>query len=416
MNTSPIYRGGLERAKLVYPNLDLNNLKLIGWGAGQSFTDYFPWTELNLAYTVCPYQKEVGLTLHGVHVRSPDVLKNEDPANTLIIVFSSFLSEIYKQLRAYGQFRVVNAVGFSTEESDIDSFKEWLKVFPYFKLERPRPIAASIGIFTQGPITELSPACLARHKALYPEALHVLVADADAHPAQIEACSPWVDNVVFVPRPDNPSCLNKNLMIRSCRYGAHSLVQEGVNYSVRVRTDALLTGSIYKAVEALERSQTDGAVCITGNGWKHIPFHFSDMLMIARSEDLLALWSCPEDLRPHDHPDFQLAPGDGYQNIRRVAPESYIWECYAQSLGRQSKTLVDSYAFAKEFIVPLHDSFGHILMKYLPMFQINLDRGFHADLDWWSHIKNDFHVASRHARRLELSNFTVADFYKARVG
>jgi hypothetical protein len=415
MSLSPIYRGGLERAQLVYPDLNLEDLKLIGWGAGQYFRDYFPWTGLNLAYTVCPTAQHAEFILNGVQVRSPDSLKGEDPENTLIIVFSNFLSEIYKQLRLHGRFRVVNGVGFATEESDIDSYKEWSKIFPCLKLERSTPVSAPFGIFTQGPITDITPVCLAKHKAVYPEALHVLVADADEQPKRIESCEPWVDRIVYVPRPENPSCLNRNLMIRSCRHGADTLLEAGVKYSVRARTDSLLTGSVYKAIGALKRREKDGMICIPGNGWKHIPFHFSDMLMVSRSEDLQAFWSCPEDPRSPDHRDFQLASEDGYQTIRRIAPESYLWECYAKRLGLPTESLVDSYSFAKEFIAPLSDDFGHILLKYLPMFQVNLDGGFHPDSKWWEHLKTDFNQAAGHAIRLERSNFTVADFYNARV-
>ena len=52
-----IVTGTLLRARLKYPDLDLSKVRLVGWGAGQFFQDFYPCVSeyLNLQYTICPY-------------------------------------------------------------------------------------------------------------------------------------------------------------------------------------------------------------------------------------------------------------------------------------------------------------------------------------------------------------------------
>jgi hypothetical protein len=98
--------GSLERVLLRYPDLDIANLRVVGWGAGEFFKKYYPLisSRIQLEYTVCPWQENQDKVFNGVEVRSPEALMNEDPENTLILVFSYDFSERLSEI-TYGEFR-----------------------------------------------------------------------------------------------------------------------------------------------------------------------------------------------------------------------------------------------------------------------------------------------------------------------
>lgn len=86
-----IVSGGLERALLKYPGLDLERLKIIGWGAGQLFLDTYPLLRdrIELAYTVCPLEENQGREVHGVEVKAPSALLAENPDEVLIVTWTN---------------------------------------------------------------------------------------------------------------------------------------------------------------------------------------------------------------------------------------------------------------------------------------------------------------------------------------
>lgn len=61
--------------------------------------------------------------------------------------------------------------------------------------------------------------------------------------------------------------------------------------------------------------------------------------MIARTEDMLALWSLPEDPRPADwaadelSDRLELSPERHYQELSQYTFESALWRDYARRLG-----------------------------------------------------------------------------------
>ena len=109
--------GGIERAKIKYPDLDIGSLKLVGWGGGQFFKDYYPFLKekLKLEYTVCPRPENQGRVIHGIKVLSPDTLKSEN-ANTLVVVFSAHYPIILSTIRdVHPQLRAMLAFDFGNE-------------------------------------------------------------------------------------------------------------------------------------------------------------------------------------------------------------------------------------------------------------------------------------------------------------
>ncbi|MGV8664355.1 hypothetical protein ACV357_35725, partial [Pseudomonas aeruginosa] len=67
------------RARLKYPDLDLSKVRLVGWGAGQFFQDFYTCVSeyLNLQSTICPYPANQGKRIRGGQVRAPAALEQE---------------------------------------------------------------------------------------------------------------------------------------------------------------------------------------------------------------------------------------------------------------------------------------------------------------------------------------------------
>ena len=61
---------------------------------------------------------------------------------------------------------------------------------------------------------------------------------------------------------------------------------------------------VHQALNGLfSHGRNAGKIAVSlGASWQYMPFHFSEKAMIARTEDMLALWSLPEDPRPADWP------------------------------------------------------------------------------------------------------------------
>lgn len=125
-----------------YPDLDLTKVKLIGWGAGSAFRDFFPRVPLPLAYTVCPLAENHGKTLHGLEVKAPSALLDEDRENSLIVIYARFSSEIMSQIRLnLGDFRTIPAmrIGPSRQPADIAELQDLARGIQAMTVQRPTP-------------------------------------------------------------------------------------------------------------------------------------------------------------------------------------------------------------------------------------------------------------------------------------
>jgi hypothetical protein len=75
----------------------------VGWGTGTCFRSP-GWPELKLDYLVDNKRSRWGTRVNGLTVRSPDVLRSEDPSRTVIVIYSQFVERIIPQLLTIGSF------------------------------------------------------------------------------------------------------------------------------------------------------------------------------------------------------------------------------------------------------------------------------------------------------------------------
>lgn len=86
-----------------------NYNKIIGWGTGAFYRQYTPLLNVKLDYLIDSNPARWGDRIDGRAVWAPDRLLEENPADTLVVVFSSFLGEIAGTVRHYGPFDLISA-------------------------------------------------------------------------------------------------------------------------------------------------------------------------------------------------------------------------------------------------------------------------------------------------------------------
>lgn len=418
-------RGGIERALLKYPDLDLSTVRLIGWGAGQVFTDYYPLLGLPVEYTVCPFTHAEGKYIHGVPVRSPEHLMKEPHDQVLVVIFSGAAPEIMQQIHSgCGDYRVVCAVdhGYGA----CPTLAEVQELAPLvnggLSFDKPRlDKRPKLGIFMQGPAFDFTPLGLAHTRMKYPAAHLGFVTWNNQDPQKIERCRPWVDEIILLDPPVKKVGGYVNHITRSCMAGAQHMLDQGVEYVVRMRSDAILTGSIYQALDRLyaDGEKNSGKIGIfLGASWTYIPFHFSDKFMVARAHDMKELWSLPElEDRPEDEaPTVTLVSDHHFLELRRLSFESRLWGHYATRHGYPVETLEHAYKFARDRLIPLEPDLSMFSLKHLPLFNLKLINRLTPSIEWWEEMNTDWEGTVSHLNSLGHSHWTARDFMRNKVG
>lgn len=413
-----IVTGGLERLLLKYPELDPADVRFVGWGAGQIFRYNYPFiqTRLPLAYTVCPNPQNWGTRVHGVDVRPPQELLGEDPRTTVVAVFAERYFDVMHALRDdFNDLRCVNACGTADDEglfAEMEAFRG-LDLRPGQRQWTGRP---RIGIFFQGMASRHTPYVLAWHRLHFPDAYLCMATWDHVDPDVVAQCRPWLDHLQLAPPPADPGRLYLNAGLRSARLGLEHLAEVGVEFSVRGRTDCVLTGSIHRVLERyFSRGRALGKLAISINSMHQLPFMFSEKAMLGRTSDLLRLWSMPEI--PTQRSEVPEAPPSAhFLELRRVVPECLLWSHYARDLGYPTETLEDSHAFLRERLLPLEPHLGWASLKFIPLFTIHAQRSLGYTLEQWDEIRADPEGARERARALQDLDMTIEDFWARKVG
>lgn len=421
------FTGNIDRVKIRYPNLNTENLKIVGWGAGQFFNDHYPLIKdkIKIDYTVCPLEENQGKIIHGLSVKPPSTLKKEDPEKTLILILSNYTSEVMSQIMYgdYGAFPVIRAIDFSSEYTslinELTAYSEEFQNY-HFHIEKRDVNSKKFGIFYQGLAFDFTPLVLAWNRIKYPTAYHCMVTWDHQDKNLLSQCEKWLDNLILIPQPnENLGIKNMNYVLRAAKVGAEDLYKRNIDFSIRCRSDnIIISGSIYKSAEDLFFKQRNkGKIAIDiKSGHKYIPFHFSEKLMMARAEDMLKLWSIPEDTRaltslPKHNPQ------DHFQKISEKAAECYIWKNYARELGYPTKDLLDSYNFAREKLTPINNHLDWYSLKSLPIFNFQIDTKHNfSSVEQWIEIIKNSDLSKEIASEISSLRMTEEDFWKKKVG
>lgn len=373
-------RSGLQRARLRYPDLDLSRCKLIGWGAGHTFERIYPQLGIELAYTVCIWESNIGQTKCGVPVLAVDTLRNENPKEVLILVFSAMWFDCMRQVAAYGRFRVVRA--FQEYPEGHDTATALSSLWSGAPAAVPANAAgASFGLVIQGPVLQgVTRRVLAINRRKFPFARMVLSTWVDTPAEELDLCRPFVDEIVTSRHPPHPGHINAMMQRDSTRAGLAALARHGVTYAFKTRTDQSINGDL--ALEQLlqavrtpiagpDRRQRQRIAFFGPASWRFIPFHLTDQLQFGRVEDLQELWASQDDSLVTS---ATLDPEAPAHTVAAVAPESMILRCYLRRIGVGHALNLASYwqVLADRFTLMPEASFGFINWKAIALFDITV--------------------------------------------
>ncbi|HBO0857340.1 TPA: hypothetical protein RQ911_000724 [Pseudomonas aeruginosa] len=422
-----IVTGTLLRARLKYPDLDLSKVRLVGWGAGQFFQDFYPCVSeyLNLQYTICPYPENQGKRIHGVEVRAPSALEQESLEHTVIVVMANHFPEVMNQIsQLHGRFRTVRAIDFDPGNAALlDEMQDIAELLPSLTMRRDLP-SSRMGIFVQGLAFDFTPLVLAWNRSHFPSAYQCMVTWDHQSSELLERCRPWLDELILVPQPENLGLMSRNVILRSARLGVQHLADKGIEFAVRCRSDNILHGSLHQALNGLfSHGRNAGKIAVSlGASWQYMPFHFSEKAMIARTEDMLALWSLPEDPRPADwaadelSDRLELSPERHYQELSQYTFESALWRDYARRLGFPVESLADSYRFAQARLLALEPYMSWYSLKFTALFNLERDTFYSFSAESWNRLFSDSDGALLRAEAASRLAMNSRDFWRGRVG
>ncbi|MCS8639648.1 hypothetical protein N1F67_18970, partial [Pseudomonas aeruginosa] len=143
---------------------------------------------------------------------------------------------------------------------------------------------------------------------------------------------------------------------------------------------------------------------------------------IARTEDMLALWSLPEDPRPADwaadelSDRLELSPERHYQELSQYTFESALWRDYARRLGFPVESLADSYRFAQARLLALEPYMSWYSLKFTALFNLERDTFYSFSAESWNRLFSDSDGALLRAEAASRLAMNSRDFWRGRVG
>ena len=333
--------------------------------------------------------------------------------------------EVMNQISQFhGRFRTVRAIDFDPGNvALLDEMQDVAELLPSLTMRRDLP-SSRMGIFVQGLAFDFTPLVLAWNRSHFPSAYQCMVTWDHQSSELLERCRPWLDELILVPQPENLGLMNRNVILRSARLGVQRLADKGIEFAVRCRSDNIVHGSLHQALIGLfSHGRNAGKIAVSlGASWQYMPFHFSEKAMIARTEDMLALWSLPEDPRPADwaadelSDRLELSPERHYQELSQYTFESALWRDYARRLGFPVESLADSYRFAQARLLALEPYMSWYSLKFTALFNLERDTFYSFSAESWNRLFSDSDGALLRAEAASRLAMNSRDFWRGRVG
>jgi hypothetical protein len=414
-----IVTGSLSRILLKYPHLDLSKVRLVGWGAGQFFHYQYPFLKnhIQLEYTVCPNPSNQGRTLMGVEVRSPDALHQEPSDTTIVVIFAERYYDVMHALRdQFNDLLCVNACSMADDVALVTEMEEFrqLELAPVVRKWKRAP---RLGIFIQGMAMEHTPYVLAWNRFHHPDAYQCMVTWDHLDPNLLDRCRPWLDQLTLVSAPQHPGLLYLNAGLRSARLGVEHLAEQGIEFAVRCRSDCILSGSLQQVIERhFSRERNLGKIAVSIQGWQNIPFMFSEKAMVARTPDLVKLWSMPEDIRGNDDHSYKIPGSAHFLELRHAVPECLLWSRYAGELGYKNVTLEDSQDFLRARLLPLEPDLHWSSLKFVPLFHVSAESNHFYSLAQWNQVYANSENVRERAHAVQSLDMSVDEFWLRKIG
>jgi hypothetical protein len=351
--------------------------RVIGWGTG-SVCDYFhSLYPIRLDYLVDNDRARWGQQRRGIEIASPERLRSEIPAETIIVIYSSAWTEIREQIAQLGDFVAIPASAVFADASVREKLA-WAETIANQRSSRwPSAMNA---IVVQGAVTKGVTAHVLRIlTTLNPDNLVLLSTWDDTDPELLAEAGVIADEVVTSTPPAIAGVQNRNRQIVSTRAGIERALDLGARTIVKTRTDlAILGESVFEQAErwlqnfdasrARRLGLQNRLIVPSSYTRKYLLYHPSDLVMLGAAEDMAQFWSAPLDPRSGElltvaSPDSAMAA----VNLAGHPAESYFGLQFCRTLERAvAGTLVDSWAFYRDlFAVVDNDWFDLLWFKNL---------------------------------------------------
>ena len=370
----PIDARGLGEA---CERLYARDARVIGWGTGSVFDYFHGLYPIRLDYLVDNDRSRWGQARHGIDISSPATLASENPANTVVVIYSSAWTEIREQIAALGALAVIPASAAFADASVREKLASAETIVSRPVNRRPD---ARHAIVVQGPVIDnVTVHVLRILAALNPNQLVLLSTWTDSAPDLLAEAAAAVDVVVTSDRPDNAGIQNRNCQRVSTRAGIDRARSLGAQTILKTRTDlAVLGESLFNQRDLLVHSfEPSGArrwglqnrlIVPSSYTRKYLLYHPSDLVMLGAAEDMTQYWSAPLDPRSGDF--WSVASADTSMsavNLSGHPTESYLGLQFCRTIRRPvAGTLADSWNFYRDlFAVVDNDWFDLLWFKNL---------------------------------------------------
>jgi len=351
--------------------------RVIGWGTGSVFDYFHSLYPVRLDYLVDNDRARWGQQRRGIEIASPERLRSESPADTVIVIYSSSWTDICEQIARLGHFIAVPASAAFADPSVREKLS-WAEARASQSTKR-WPSAMNTFV-VQGAVAKGVTAHVLRIlTALNPGNLVLLSTWNDTHPDLLAEAAAIADQVVTSPPPSVAGVQNRNRQIVSTRAGIERAIELGARSILKTRTDlAILGESVFEQAErwlqnfdatrARRLGLENRLVVPSSYTRKYLLYHPSDLAMLGAAEDMAKYWSAPLDPRSGEllavaSPASAMAA----VNLAGHPTESYLGLQFCRTIGRPvAGTLVDSWAFYRDlFAVVDNDWFDLLWFKNL---------------------------------------------------
>ncbi|OFW24867.1 MAG: hypothetical protein A3H27_18930 [Acidobacteria bacterium RIFCSPLOWO2_02_FULL_59_13] len=422
---------GLGRATIRYPDLDPGNCKLVGWGAGAQFRRYYPLLGIDLDYTICIFEQNIGNTVCGVPVFAPNRLLQEDPKSTLVVIFSNWWFDVLRQVDALGKYRAIRAFS-ETNLQDMPG-----KIFRRRDSGNNSRSSGrkAVGLLVQGPLHPgTSRTILELNRSNLPDLPIVLSTWQGTGSDLIEECEPYVDHVIRSPIPSRPGKWNALLQKASTLAGLEYFRKIGIEYAVKSRTDQALAGTfnLDNVLQILDEQPFGGGSAgvrsrilfdgLTHGSWRFIPFQVTDQLQIGTVPDLIKLWRFEDRIALEEAPTFDIS--ESFVNYALLTVESTILRSFLARIGFAPQLSVASSweALIRLLGIIPDRELSLLSWKAIALYDVIekslIDPGdrdatplmANADYDWWLDLKARPNDHLEYARRIMERRYSIHDF------
>ena len=310
-------------------------------------------------------------TPEGLPLLGLSALADEDPADTIIVVCSGSLHDVYGQVKPFGDFTLIPYFSMEYLFPHLDTLRS-LGALP---TERKAPRQSQLGIVVRGRVEGATTSQVCRQFAKdYPDAYLVASTWKGTAPEDVAALEKVCSEVLLLDTPAFPGIQHKNYQIRSAVDGLAACRKAGVERALLTRSDLFLfapdllrTFDSYRSSfskDAARQYGMEGRIVI-GDTYlrKYIPYHPSDLFQYGALDDLLRMWSAaPYDNRPNevDGLALELDPLPIGEVARRCElAENHVCIHWLKQIGRPLDfTVADSMALYRDFFAVVDHAFA----------------------------------------------------------